>query len=68
MQPEIRRGFKQFIRQFGFIQTNPTKLGKTKFTIFHPAYGAKHFKMALKDIQRKNNILKYQDILEAERE
>lgn len=62
-QPDIRRGFKKHIRDFGVIQTEPTEKGLKELDVFHPSYRVKRVNKKLKELADTDLFL---DILQNE--
>ena len=40
-EPDIRRGLKKHIYEFGKIKTQPTEKGMKELDVFHPSYRTK---------------------------
>ena len=40
-EPDIRRGLKQHIQEFGMLKTEPTEMGMKELDVFHPSYRVK---------------------------
>jgi hypothetical protein len=73
-QPDIRRGFKKHVLDFGMIATEPTDKGMKELDLFHPCYRVKRIQKKLKDIKddlfldilqnESLGLIKYQIIIE----
>lgn len=62
-QPDIRRGFKKHIRDYGIILTEPTEKGRKELDVFHPSYRVKRVQKKLKELADTDLFL---DILQNE--
>lgn len=62
-QPDIRRGFKKHIRDFGVLHTEPTEKGLKELDVFHPSYRVKRVNKKLKELADSDLFL---DILQNE--
>lgn len=49
-QPDIRRGFKKHVHDYGIIVSEPTEKGLKELDIFHPSYRVKRVSKKLKDM------------------
>lgn len=63
-QPEIRRGLKKHILEFGYIQTTPTDKGNKELDVFHPSYRVKRVDKKISDLDNTDLFL---DIIENDR-
>lgn len=62
-EPDIRRGLKKHIYEFGYIRTEPTDKGNKELDVFHPSYRVKRVNKKLSDLADKDLFL---DILQNE--
>ena len=51
-QPEIRKGLKDHIYEYGWIVTQPTEKGQRELDIFHSSYRVKHLQLRLRDLNK----------------
>jgi hypothetical protein len=49
-EPDIRRGLKKHIYEFGYIKTEPTDKGLKELDVFHPSYRVKRVNKRLSDL------------------
>jgi len=56
-QPDIRRFFKNFVKENGFLETEQTEKGKKELDIFHPSYRVKKVKKWLKELENDDFFL-----------
>jgi hypothetical protein len=49
-QPEIRRGLKKHIYEYGVLETSPTQKGLKELDVFHPSYRVKRISVRLQDL------------------
>lgn len=49
-QPEIRRGLKKHIYEFGVLETQPTLKGLKELDVFHPSYRVKRLAVRVQDL------------------
>ena len=49
-EPDIRRGLKKHIYEFGVLQTSPTEKGLKELDIFHPSYRVKRVSKKLSQL------------------
>ena len=50
-QPDIRRFFKKFVKENGFLETEATEKGKKELDVFHPSYRVKKVRKWLKELE-----------------
>jgi transcriptional accessory protein Tex/SPT6 len=49
-EPDIRRGLKKHIYEYGVIKSQPTEKGLKELDVFHPSYRIKRVNKKLSDI------------------
>ena len=62
-QPDIRRGLKKHIQEFGVIITQPTDKGFKELDVFHPSYRVKRVEMKISELKDSDLFL---DIIQNE--
>lgn len=60
-QPDIRRGLKKHIYEYGYIMTEPTEKGKKELDVFHPSYRTKRVNKKISDFSNTDLFI---DILQ----
>ena len=50
-EPDIRRGYKKYIMEHGYIKTEPTEKGMKELDVFHPCYRTKRVWKKLSELQ-----------------
>lgn len=63
-QPDIRRGLKKHIYDYGYIVTQPTDKGSKELDVFHPCYRVKRVSKRLSELAEEKNGDLFLDILQ----
>jgi len=56
-EPDIRRGLKKHIYEFGVVKTEPTWKGKKELDVFHPSYRVKRVNKRVSDLVESDLFL-----------
>ena len=62
-QPEIRKFFKQLVKEHGYFKTEPTEKGKRELDLFHPSYRVKKVTKLLSEITNDDIFLEIEQNL-----